>query len=253
MIQEITVHCTQEQRARAFSFLQITFGLGTTVGVFIGGKGRLSKSEVNKRILTFGDSCCIGSLYNPVGMFPRLFDDHDNLKLFLIRYPAFLPCFIAALISAIGWVLGLLFLKETLVVVPSPLDHEQDHETTPLLNSTSKQPSSPSSSILPGQRRSSNAESRLVPSTDILSKLKKSLTGPVVFICLTYGMVAFQNVFYDSKCITIFYTSHSLENLSFFSQPCLWYGRLLISTKAVLVWPSSRRRWSSPSPALSRW
>ncbi|SAM03666.1 hypothetical protein [Absidia glauca] len=157
------------------SGLMITFGLGTTVGVFIGG-----------------------SLYNPVGMFPRLFDHHDNLKLFLTHYPAFLPCFVAAIISAIGWLLGLLFLKETLVAPTPHLDHEQDHETAPLLDTTPKHQSSATYSTLPDQRQSSNAESRLVPSVDIYSKLKKSLTGPVVFICLTYGMVAFQNVFYDT-------------------------------------------------------
>ncbi|KAI8338925.1 major facilitator superfamily domain-containing protein [Chlamydoabsidia padenii] len=181
MIQEITINCTQEQRARAFSFLQITFGLGTTVGVFIGG-----------------------SLYNPVGMFPGLFEHHDLLKQFLMDHPAFLPCLASALISSIGWLLGALFLKETLMVSSSPaLDEEQD-ETTPLLIPTTTQQYQPppttstSYSSLPGQHRSDDSHSQHVSSIAILSKLKKSLTGPVVYICLTYGMVAFQNTFYDT-------------------------------------------------------
>jgi MFS family permease len=38
MIAELTEHHTSEKRTRAFSMLQVTFGLGSIVGAFLGGR-----------------------------------------------------------------------------------------------------------------------------------------------------------------------------------------------------------------------
>ncbi|CAO3587992.1 unnamed protein product [Absidia cylindrospora] len=175
MIQENTMHCTQEQRARAFSFLQVTFGAGSVVGVMIGGL-----------------------LYDPIATFPGLFEYSERLRYFVMIYPAFLPCFASACISFIGLLFGAVFLKETLVVTPA-IDQEQD-ETTPLLNSTTKMNTNYQNS--PSTSETDNAViSHPNSFTNMTSKLKKSLTGPVLLICSTYGMIAFQNVFYDTLFI----------------------------------------------------
>ncbi|ORZ21166.1 major facilitator superfamily domain-containing protein [Absidia repens] len=175
MIQENTMHCTQEQRARAFSFLQVTFGAGSVVGVMIGGL-----------------------LYDPIATFPGLFEYNERLRYFVMIYPAFLPCFASACISSIGLLFGAVFLKETLIVTPA-IDQEQN-ETTPLLNSTNKMntryQNSPST-----YEANDTITSHPNSFTNMASKLKKSLTESVLLICSTYGMIAFQNVFYDTLFI----------------------------------------------------
>jgi predicted MFS family arabinose efflux permease len=43
MIAELTEHHSTEKRTRAFSLLQVTFGLGSTVGAVLGGKVQFFK------------------------------------------------------------------------------------------------------------------------------------------------------------------------------------------------------------------
>ncbi|KAI8089423.1 major facilitator superfamily domain-containing protein [Halteromyces radiatus] len=182
MIQEMTTTCSEEQRARAFSFLQVTFGIGTSVGVMLGG-----------------------FLYNPVVLFPDLFEDYQWIKHFLLVNPAFLPCFVASCISLVGLILAAFFLEETLVITKKPL---KDQETTPLLSQlTSSKPGSNSNdySTFETTASSSLATTTTVgigsPWIDISKKMKKTLTQSVLLICATYGLIAFQNVFYDALFI----------------------------------------------------
>ncbi|KAE9402455.1 MFS general substrate transporter [Gymnopus androsaceus JB14] len=58
--------------------------------------------------------CTRSTLANPAKQFPHLFGDNE----FLRKYPYFLPCAVPATLSAIAWLVTIMFLKET--VKPPP-------------------------------------------------------------------------------------------------------------------------------------
>ncbi|KAF7723197.1 hypothetical protein EC973_002272 [Apophysomyces ossiformis] len=120
MIAELTVNHTDAQRARAYSLLQVVFGLGGVVGSALG----------------------------------------------------------ASAISSVGWLAGFLFMNETLDKVSSKKNATEE-ETHGLL----------AASVNEGY--SSFDKDRIKPS------LYETLTPPVLIICLTYGLFALQNAFYD--------------------------------------------------------
>ncbi|CAO3631746.1 unnamed protein product [Cunninghamella blakesleeana] len=164
MISEITINHQPEQRAQAFSVLQIIFGIGTSVGVSLA--------------VIFAD---------PVKKYPFLFEEHSTLKTFFSEYPYFLPCFMASLISFVGFVLGLIYLEESLVTGNELID---ENETTPLL-SENQESSSPSYSTVESYKKTSTKLSSL------RIKLKNALTPAVLLVCFIYGLVALQFVYYD--------------------------------------------------------
>ncbi|KAG2203040.1 hypothetical protein INT47_013256 [Mucor saturninus] len=105
MIAELTQTHSAEKRTRAFSLLQVTFGLGSIVGAALGGY-----------------------LSEPVRKYPALFGHLGYITDFLINYPYFLPCFLATCISSVCWLLVFFLSKETLY-----LKKKMDPEGQPLL------------------------------------------------------------------------------------------------------------------------
>ncbi|GAA99033.1 hypothetical protein E5Q_05722 [Mixia osmundae IAM 14324] len=93
MLAELTDETNQ---GLAFSFLPLSWALGTVVAPLIGGL-----------------------LPHPVERYPRVF----GRSTFLKAYPYFLPCFVGALFPLFGVIVGSFFLKETL---PSRVNRELD-------------------------------------------------------------------------------------------------------------------------------
>ncbi|KAF9122271.1 hypothetical protein BGW39_009869 [Mortierella sp. 14UC] len=83
MLGEIADSTNQSQ---AFSIFGFAWGIGMIVGPVLGGY-----------------------LANPAKNFPEIFGDWE----FFIEYPYFLPCFVAATGSVVGFTVGYFFLKET--------------------------------------------------------------------------------------------------------------------------------------------
>ncbi|KAF9085796.1 hypothetical protein BGX29_001770 [Mortierella sp. GBA35] len=83
MLGEIADSTNQSQ---AFSVFGFAWGIGMIVGPVLGGY-----------------------LANPAKNFPEIFGDWE----FFIKYPYFLPCFVAAMGSVVGFTVGYFFLKET--------------------------------------------------------------------------------------------------------------------------------------------
>ncbi|KAF8979638.1 hypothetical protein BGZ46_005200 [Entomortierella lignicola] len=82
MLGEIADHTNQSQ---AFSLFGFAWGIGMIVGPVLGGY-----------------------LANPAKNFPEIFGDWE----FFIEYPYFLPCFVAAMGSVVGFIVGYFFLEE---------------------------------------------------------------------------------------------------------------------------------------------
>ncbi|KAG0001791.1 hypothetical protein BGZ79_004143 [Entomortierella chlamydospora] len=83
MLGEIADHTNQSQ---AFSIFGFAWGIGMIVGPVLGGY-----------------------LANPAKNFPEIFGNWQ----FFIEYPYFLPCFVAAVGSVVGFIVGYFFLEET--------------------------------------------------------------------------------------------------------------------------------------------
>ncbi|KAI7828538.1 major facilitator superfamily domain-containing protein [Gamsiella multidivaricata] len=83
MLGEIADHTNQSQ---AFSIFGFAWGIGMIVGPVLGGY-----------------------LANPAKTFPDIFGNWA----FFIEYPYFLPCFVAAMGSVVGFIVGYFFLEET--------------------------------------------------------------------------------------------------------------------------------------------
>ncbi|KAG2355803.1 major facilitator superfamily domain-containing protein [Suillus spraguei] len=72
--------------ARAWAFLPLAWSSGSTLGPLIGGE-----------------------LARPADRFPNIFGGSEFLK----KYPYFLPCAVPATVSALTWIVVLVYLKET--------------------------------------------------------------------------------------------------------------------------------------------
>ncbi|KAF9116057.1 hypothetical protein BGX27_005086 [Mortierella sp. AM989] len=83
MLGEIADHTNQSQ---AFGLFGFAWGIGMIVGPVLGGY-----------------------LANPAKTFPDIFGNWP----FFIEYPYFLPCFVAAMGSVVGFIVGYFFLEET--------------------------------------------------------------------------------------------------------------------------------------------
>ncbi|KAI9249171.1 major facilitator superfamily domain-containing protein [Phascolomyces articulosus] len=166
MVSELSMGYSETQRARAFSMLQVVFGLGGIVGASLGGY-----------------------LSDPVRKYPGVFGRGGPITDFLTEFPYFLPCFVAAIIALIGWIAGFLFLEETLV--RKKVGHTgQDEEQESLLNNNNNEESEDYQTF--GSDDSNNKKKQ--PS---FATLHDVLTPAVIAVCVTYGLAAYQNVFYD--------------------------------------------------------
>ncbi|KAJ9059625.1 hypothetical protein DSO57_1000582 [Entomophthora muscae] len=110
IVGEITDHTN---RADAFSYVALTFGIGLIVGPVLGG-----------------------FLTNPAVKFPWLFGNMHFFK----EYPYFLPCGVSSLLCAIGFVLTYFFIEETLGHEQPKLEISEREVTAPLLQTSSLRP-----------------------------------------------------------------------------------------------------------------
>jgi MFS family permease len=88
-------------QGRGFALLSFTWGLGAIVAPTLGG-----------------------FLADPASKYPALFGDWP----FFQAYPYALPCLASVCVSAVGFVLGFLFLPETQVFVDTQLEQKQQKE-----------------------------------------------------------------------------------------------------------------------------
>lgn len=132
---------------------------------------------------------CTGYLSDPVQKYPALFAQGGRITDFLTEYPYSLPCFAASSIASLGWIAGFLFLEETLTTKER---REGEEEEQALLADDAAERDQAFEEEACGRERSC-CPSRLWATT---------LTPAVVAICATYGLVAYQNVFYDGITAT---------------------------------------------------
>ena len=183
MVSEITLEHTAEQRARAFSFLPLMYGIGSIIGPVLGGM-----------------------LSNPVQTYPGLFGRGGWLTDFLTEYPYFLPCFISASICGFGLVFGLFYLEETLATL-------KNDEQKPLLQSQKKY-STFSDDDDDDDQCVATSPTPTIPDTYQPPSLREALTPGVLAICLTFGLFAFQAVFYDGRLPIMTKTnSHGIKHM----------------------------------------
>ncbi|KAG2193190.1 hypothetical protein INT46_011271 [Mucor plumbeus] len=185
MIAELTENHTAERRTRAFSLLQVTFGLGSIIGAALGGY-----------------------LSNPVSKYPNLFSHlGTSITQFLVEYPYFLPCFVATCISTFCWLLGFFFLKETLQIKKMV---NNDREEEPLL----------SNATITQQQQSYNSviSTEEPESTRPYLTLAEKLTPPVLTISILYAFTAFQMLYFDELLPTWSATPKDAGGLGFESR-----------------------------------
>ncbi|KAL7314053.1 hypothetical protein PS15m_007710 [Mucor circinelloides] len=184
MIAELTENHTAEKRTRAFSLLQVTFGLGSIVGAALGGY-----------------------LSNPVSKYPNLFAHLGaSITHFLIQYPYFLPCFVATCISTFCWLLGFFFLKETLQFNKIV---NNGREEAPLLSNADQQQQQSYSAVV------------LTEAPDVTRPhltLAEKLTPPVLAISVLYAVTAFQMLYFDELLPTWSATPKEAGGLGFESR-----------------------------------
>ncbi|KAI9486669.1 MAG: major facilitator superfamily domain-containing protein [Benjaminiella poitrasii] len=187
MIAEITKNHSAAQQTRAFSLLQVTFGLGSVVGATLGGY--LSK---------------------PVSRYPGLFGNLGFVTEFLLEFPYFLPCFIATSLSALCWGLGLLLMKETLQqqkYLVSTITPDSSEEQ--LLLATSSQNETHQYNTF-----NTIVEEERIKGEEKLS-IRQALTPSVLAISILYAVSAFQMLYFDELLPTWSATPKDLGGLEF--------------------------------------
>lgn len=196
MVSEITINNSEEQRARAFTYLPLIYGLGSIIGPAMGGND--ASAECNVYIQEYSPPLFlyvyppIGLLSNPVRNFPSIFGRGGFITDFFTEYPYFLPCFISALICAISLTFGYFYLDETLSTVlkkeeEEPLiqnspsdDGYRTFEESQRLSASSPTPTLPD-------------ESRPPPT------FREAITPAVLAISISYALFSFQAIYYDGE------------------------------------------------------
>ncbi|KAI7901712.1 major facilitator superfamily domain-containing protein [Cokeromyces recurvatus] len=194
MIAEMTENHSSAQKTRAFSLLQVTFGLGSIVGATLGGY-----------------------LSEPVRKYPYLFKDGNFATGFLLDYPYFLPCFVATCISSFCWLLGFLFMKESLP--QSYLDTTKIfEEERSLLMSINENETYHTYPLMDESRNNTS--------------ICKILTPPILTICILYAVTAFQMLYFDELLPIWSATPKDLGGLEFESKEI---GSILSYTGCVTL------------------
>ncbi|KAI9488261.1 major facilitator superfamily domain-containing protein [Zychaea mexicana] len=180
MVSEITIEHSPEQRARAFSFLPLMFGIGSILGPMLGGL-----------------------LSNPVETYPSIFGRGGPLTDFFTEFPYFLPCFVSAVICALGLIFGIFFLEETLESAkpttqdpPTKVFHELEEER-PLIQHNEDYNTFNGTTTDDSDRRSTTSPTPTLPDQSPAPSFRESLTPAVLAICLAYALFSFQAIFYD--------------------------------------------------------
>ncbi|KAI7851267.1 major facilitator superfamily domain-containing protein [Circinella umbellata] len=166
MVSELSMGYSETQRARAFSMLQVVFGLGGIVGASLGGY-----------------------LSEPVRKYPNVFGRGGPITDFLTEFPYFLPCFAASCIATIGWIAGFLFLEETLIRKKQMQIAQNGEQQGLLINGENESEDYQTF----GRQSGGNQFNEPQPS----ATFRDVLTPAVVGVCITYALAAYQNVFYD--------------------------------------------------------
>jgi hypothetical protein len=115
---------------------------------------------------------------------------------FLIEYPYFLPCFAATCISLVCWVLGLLFMKETLYLktmaedVPKITSNEEQEQEPLLVNIEDEGEYSTFVDNTGEQERYKNKKNNF---------FRDVFTPQVLAISMLYSIVAFQMLYFDGN------------------------------------------------------
>lgn len=145
-------------RHRAFALIGFNFGLGMIIGPILGGL-----LDHPTRFALFAGSA------------------------FLSKYPYFLPCFVGAMISFTGFVVGWFFLPETSgLAVPEIQTAELVNETTGLLDPSVN-------SLLEENYLGTFEESTTTRSPPIKSG---SMGAAAISSAIAYGLLAFQNIIF---------------------------------------------------------
>ena len=138
----------------------------------------------------------------PVRKYPNVFGRGGPITDFLTEFPYFLPCFAASCIASIGWIAGFLFLEETLIR-KNQMQVAQNEEQQGLL--TNSEEGSEDYQTFDGQANSNQSNKKQSSAT-----FRDVLTPAVVGVCVTYGLAAYQNVFYDGKVFSLFLYPHGV-------------------------------------------
>lgn len=130
----------------------------------------------------------IGYLSNPAEKYPYLFGHME----FLEEFPYFLPCFVATCLSSFCWIMGFLFLEETLHVKRSKKDLEEEEESL-LVNGQREEVVYGSTAATPtvDQYRENDSKHK--------KTIKDILAPQVLPIIGLYAIVAFQMLYFDGN------------------------------------------------------
>lgn len=172
MLSELTEKHSASDRTRAFTLLQVTFGLGSIVGAALGGIVYLELLFMGSKYIT------LGFLSMPVLHYPNIFGNLGFVTDFLISFPYFLPCFVAACLSSACWLLSFFYLEETLVKdIPS-----QGEEQALLTSEVSQYDS---------------IDTTTTKHSSLRESMKEYFTSAVLAIVVLYSLVAFEALYYD--------------------------------------------------------
>ncbi|KAF8305055.1 MFS general substrate transporter [Clavulina sp. PMI_390] len=165
----------ESNRARAVSFFPTIWILGATIAPLVGG-----------------------ALEHPAEKFPGVFGSHR--VLLWTTYPYLLPCLVAASFCFIAFLIGWVFLKETLP--PSrTIERDEDHEALPHTSSIDEDDAS--TPLLNGSRKIKE------PS------MRELLTRPIIISILNYGSLALLDIAYFSIMTVFFAVPISSGGLGF--------------------------------------
>ena len=130
----------------------------------------------------------------PVRKYPNVFGRGGPITDFLTEFPYFLPCFAASCIATIGWIAGFLFLEETLIRKKQMQIAQNGEQQGLLINGENESEDYQTF----GRQSGGNQFNEPQPS----ATFRDVLTPAVVGVCITYALAAYQNVFYDGKCLS---------------------------------------------------
>lgn len=204
----------ETNQARAFSLIPLAFSLGSIIGPSIGGK-----------------------FSNPTEGFPDWFGD----STFLAKYPYWLPCFMCSMFNLLGFLVGFLFLKETL---PSKIRRNEAKKAANLQANEASQERRP---LLP--TRSATAESELSPKPT----LRELLTADVVAALINSGLMNFINITYISVLPLFLYTTVSTGGMSFTKEQIGYYlaaNGLIIIIVQLFIFPPLEKKMGGPLATL---
>jgi len=182
-----------------------------------------------------------GSLSHPYEKYPTLFGNTGLWK----EYPYLLPCLLGAAISGSAFVIGLLFLKETLPHTPikNPTEDSEEYE----LVEARLHPLSPIEARL-HPLSPSNTSTIISPATLSPPSLRSLLTRPMIMLLINYSIFCFHEILFGS-IVTLFLSSpQNAGGLDFTTDQigfCLAVLGIYNSLFQIIMFRKIERRWGS--------